>query len=591
MKTWIVLGVIAGFSGLAYAGGLSDLDPSDLAPLEQVQQGSASDPSRPPEKESDNPLLRGGRGLGSDAYIDELELQGVATSAGDKAALVSNQFVTVGSEIAGYQVISIERGQVVLRNNNEEVTLRLNPVAQKSANAPNSYDIAFQNTEIKAALRFLASVGRFNLIVPEDIGGTVTVSFQGVSVEDAVVSILKVNGLDYASENGVLRIGKGDLFVGTGEDLKTESFSLRYATASELREQAVGLLSGRGSSISDDRTNTLIVKDISANLDQVRRLVSEVDVQDQQVLIEAKIIEASRDFSRDLGVQWGVNSDGTNDFDVSGLTPVGTSQGQNPLSQNLGFPAPTSGIGLTLGRLAGGTSIELQLQAAEQRGKARIISSPSIVTTNGQAAHIRSGQTLLIRTNSGVVISTGGTTTTPTTGTNSGTSNIQEIETGIELNVTPQISLNQHIKMVIEAITSQADFSRQIDGIPVISDNHATTTVLIKDRETTVIGGLVQNNTSTTRRGVPYLSRVPLFGTLFKSKSKRTNDAELLIFIKPTVLGSSRAEVAEGSPVYPPAVLEPAALKQSVDGQAAEEAEAAKGARKTKVRRTSPYKK
>ena len=402
--------------------------------------------------------------------------------------------------------------------------------------------------------------------------GTITVSFQDVSLEDALSSILKANGLDYAVENGVFRVGAGDHFSNTGEDLKTETIALRYASAIDLKTQLQPLLSTRGSVIADERTNTLTVKDMSANLDQLHRTIASVDLKDQQVLIEAKIIEASRDFSRDLGVQWAANSDGTNRVDVSGLTPVGTSEQGNPLNQNLGLANPLAGIGLSLGRLAGGTNLELQIQAAEQQGKVRIISSPSIVTTNGKAAKIRSGETLLIRNTNGLNIATGATATT-TTG-----STVQEIETGIELNVTPQISLERHIKMVVEALTSQADFSRAIDGIPVILDNRATTTVLIKDTETTVIGGLVQNNKSTTKRGVPYLSKVPLFGNLFKSKSRRDNESELILFIKPTILDDSNAPL----PVATPPILAPTALETTITGQAIETLQEAQKKSKSK---------
>lgn len=436
------------------------------------------------------------------------------------------------------------------------------------------YDIAFEGADIKAALRFLAAVGQFNLIVPDGIEGNVTVSFRGVGVKSAMVSILKANDLDYTVENNVWRVGEGNLFSETGEDLKTETFVLNYASAGALSTQIQSLLSKRGSIIADERTNTITVKDMGATIDQVQSLIASVDRKDRQVLIEAKIIEASRDFSRDLGVQWGVNSDGTNRLDVSGLTGVGTSEQGNPLGQNLGFPKPLSGVGLSLGRLAGGTNVELQIQMAEQKGKARIVSSPSIVTTNGMPANIRSGETLLVRTSSGLTISTGTTTGTAATGTapNDTSSAVQQIETGIELNVTPQISSERHIKLLIESTTSQADFSRSVDGMPVILDNRATTTVLIRDQETTVIGGLVQNNTSVRRRGVPGLSKVPLLGGLFRSKSRSVSDSELIIFIKPTIL-DAREALPSDSPVKAPDVLEPHAFSQSVAGQAKEEKE------------------
>ncbi|MBI2341915.1 MAG: type II and III secretion system protein [Deltaproteobacteria bacterium] len=197
--------------------------------------------------------------------------------------------------------------------------------------------------------------------------------------------------------------------------------------------------------------------------------------------------------------------------------------------------SPTSGVGLLIGSLAGGTSIDVQITAAEQKGDLDIISEPTIVTSNGVSANIRSGETIYVKTTGDITIGGTGSSSTSTTGG----SGLQEVETGIELTVTPQISVDNFIKLSINTKTSQLDFTRTVDGIPVIIDSNATTSVVVRDGETTIIGGMAKLTGSKTRRNVPLLSRIPLLGNLFKSRAKYRQNKELMIFIKPTIVSSS----------------------------------------------------
>lgn len=386
--------------------------------------------------------------------------------------------------------------------------------------------IALRDAELKEALRFLAKVAGLNIMIPEDITGVVNVNFREVNVLDAINSIIRANELDYAIERDVLRVGKTGQFTNTGEDLKTETVRLKFATAADLVEKVQVLLTERGSVLADERTNSLVVRERLANIDNVKRFLTDVDVRDAQVLIEAKIVEATRDFSRNLGVQWGVNS-GANKVNVVGIQAVGQADSGRNLEVNLPAANPTSGIGLLIGTLAGGTNIDFQITAAEQKGDAKVISEPSIVTSNGVAARIRSGETLLIKTTGDLNI---GSATT------SGDTGLHEIETGVELNVTPQISSNGLVKLKIIAATSQPDFSREVEGIPVIIDNTASTEVLVLDGQTTVIGGLFKFTGSDTVRRVPFFSKIPVLGNLFKSRAKAKRNTELMIFIKPTLV-------------------------------------------------------
>jgi type IV pilus assembly protein PilQ len=392
------------------------------------------------------------------------------------------------------------------------------------------YDISFRRASLREVVQFLAWIADINIMIPEGIDGVVNTKFRDIGVVDALNTILKANSLEYTLEGNVMRIGKGDQFKETGEDLKTQTFRLRFAPAKEMGSKIQVLLSSRGSVIADERTNSLVVREIPSNIDKVRRFIEDVDIKDAQVLIESKILEATRSFSRSIGIQWGINrgADGSR-IRVGGVSDVGQADSGRNLNVNLPPDSPTSG--LLIGSLFKGTNIDVQILAAEQRGDAYVISDPSIVTSNGKSANIRSGATLLVQGAGTVNIGTGTGATSTTAG-----GGLQEIETGVELTVTPQIMLDDYVKLDIEAVTSNPDFSRAVQGIPIIVDNTATTTVLVKDGETTVIGGLTRFADSLSKRRVPYLSRIPLLGNLFKSKDRVAENTELMVFIKPTVI-------------------------------------------------------
>lgn len=398
------------------------------------------------------------------------------------------------------------------------------------------YSVAFRNADLKESLRFLANVAGINMMIPEDVTGTVSTTFASATLRDAINSIVKANGYDYAIERGIWRIGKSDQFTTAGEDLKTETFRLRYASAKDLTSKTKELLTNRGSVLADERTNSLIVRERPANIENVRKFLEDIDIRDAQVLIEAKILEATRDFSRNLGIQWGVTSTGTR-TNVTGVNAVGTDDAGRTLMTNLPMPTspgvstPTSGLGLIIGSLAGGTIIDVQISAAEQKGDLDIISEPTIVTSNGIPANIRSGETMYVKTVGDISIgATGGTSAT------GGSTGLQEIQTGIELNVTPQISVDNYIKLAITTKTSQLDFTRTVDGIPVVIESDASTSVVVKDGETTIIGGLAKLTGSKTNRNVPGFSKIPLLGNLFKSRGKYSQNKDLMIFIRPTIV-------------------------------------------------------
>ncbi len=400
-----------------------------------------------------------------------------------------------------------------------------------------SYDISFKQASLREVLQFLSWIAGLNIMMPPDLEGVVDVSFRHVPVEAALNAIIRSNKLEWAVEAGVVRIGDVAQFKDYGEDLKTETFMLRYAPALDMADKVKVLLSERGSVISDTRTNSITIRELPANIDKVSRFIDDVDIKDAQVLIESKILEATRRFSQSLGIQWGLNrgADGSS-FRFGGLSDVGQADSGRNLNTNMESTQTTPTSGLLIGALFNATNLDVQIMAAEKRGDLYVISDPSIVTSNGQAANIRSGATLLLQSTGSLNI--GGTT-------NSTSSGIEEKKTGIELTVTPQITVHDYVKLIIQATTSTPDFTQQVQGIPVILDNTANTTVLVKDGETTVIGGLSRYSDALNKSNVPYLSRIPLLGNLFKGKDRTSENTQLMVFIKPTIIRVEGIEPAQ----------------------------------------------
>jgi len=398
------------------------------------------------------------------------------------------------------------------------------------------YDVSFKQASLREVIQFLAWIADLNVMMPPNLEGVVDLSFRQVTVEAALNAVIRSNKLEWAVEAGVVRIGDVAQFKEYGEDLKTDTFMLGYAPAAEMAEKVKTLLSDRGSVIFDSRTNSITIREVPANIDKVARFIEDVDIKDAQVLIESKILEATRRFTQSLGIQWGINrgADGST-FRLGGLNAVGTSDSGRTLNVNTESTTIPPNSGLLIGALFNAINLDVQLLAAERRGDIYVISDPSIVTSNGQAANIRSGATLLLQNLGSVTV--GGTTQTG--------GNIEEKKTGIELTVTPQITVNNYVKLNIEATTSTPDFSQQVQGIPVILDNTAKTMVLVKDGETTVIGGLSRYSDAMARQNVPYLSRIPLLGNLFKGRDRLSENTELMVFIRPTIIRVEGMEPAQ----------------------------------------------
>src|SRR5438094_140176 len=333
-------------------------------------------------------------------------------------------------------------------------------------------------------------------------------------------------------------------------------------------EKVKGVLTDRGSVTFDDRTNTIIVRDIPHGTDDASQLIHELDVQSPQVLIEANIVEATRDVARALGVQWGynyqagpqtgnptgLNFPGTVGVGGSGLNDGSAPAGANGVARSpvpflFDFPVGNgfSGFGagngssldVVLGSLDGVHALAARLTALEQQGKAKVISRPRVITLNNVAATIQSLTILRVKLPStGTVINTG-------TGGAAGSASTatEKINTGITLVVTPQVSADGYVLMSIYAKSSQPDFTqgRSVDGIPNEISREANSNVLIKDGETVVLGGIFRNTFDRSETGLPFLREIPVLGWLFKRLQTTNHYEELLVFITPRIVAASMA--------------------------------------------------
>ncbi|MBI5286663.1 MAG: type IV pilus secretin PilQ [Deltaproteobacteria bacterium] len=400
------------------------------------------------------------------------------------------------------------------------------------------FTIEVRDAEIQDVLRALAQQAGMNFIIGERVEGKVTFSLQGIPLKDALEVILKAYGLGYVIQHNVLWIGKREDIAKLGEDLTMEIIQLNYAKAADVVPQIKGVLSERGSVTPDARTNILIMRDIKKNIEEAKKLLVSLDTRTQQVIIEARIVEANSNFSRQLGIQWGgqYTSDSGKNI-ITGSSRLPTSPGGRSFAVNLPVVGATGGLGLVIGSLKSNLLLDVELTAAEKKGQLKIISQPKVTTLNNKPATIHSGLTFKVRTTTTTATTTGTTTGTATTGTT-----LQEIKTGIDLTVTPQISTDDFVLLAITASKSDPDFGKAIDGIPGVTEKSASTSVLVKDGETTVIGGLYRSSSSSTNDSVPYLSTIPLLGWFFKSQGQAIDNEELLIFITPRIVRYSKVE-------------------------------------------------
>ncbi|MBI3810804.1 MAG: type IV pilus secretin PilQ [Nitrospirae bacterium] len=423
-----------------------------------------------------------------------------------------------------------------------EPSKREEPALQKKY-VGRKVSLDFQDADISNVLRLLADVSGLNIVISDDVKGKVTLKLINVPWDQALDIVLKMNNLGQVREGTIIRVAtvasitkqqddeaRAKETKVRAEDLVTKVVYVNYAKAEDLVETLKKNLSPRGDITIDKRTNTMIVKDVNKQVMEVVSLVKTLDTRTPQVQIEARIVQADTSFAQSLGIQWGVGFSHIGSNNISQIQGVNSGAPSQPgfgsfapdFSVNL--PGTVSGlsavpaIGFNFGRFTDNPiNLDLRISAGELNGLTKTISSPKVTTLDNVKAKIEQGESIPFQTTSQT-----GTQTT-------------FVDANLTLEVTPHITTDRSIIMKVKAARNSIGSFSGPAG-PSIAKREATTEVLVKDGETTVIGGIFVDENKNTETGIPLLSRIPILGWLFKNETKTDTKNELLIFLTPKIV-------------------------------------------------------
>ncbi len=426
----------------------------------------------------------------------------------------------------------------------------------------------FQDADIKSVLRIISEVSGLNIVAGDDVQGKITIKLVNVPWDQALDIILRTKKLGIERQGNIIRIAPVQTLTAERQaqlaqkqiDIQLEPMTMAlvpvsYADANELLQQVRSILSNRGVAGVDVRTNIIIIQDIESSIKKAKRLIASLDSQTPQVLIQTRIVEATTDFTREVGVKWGgryiadaahgnptgmsfPNSVNITGSEVTGQTlgdtattsGVGTTQSGNtiPSLNNSNYvvnlPAPIGlgaggGIGITMGSINETFALDLQLSAMESRGEGRVISRPEVTTLDNKTASITQGVSIPFQIRQ------------------QGETSLSFIEANLNLTVTPHVTADESIIMKIEIAKNAPNTSIPTStGDPAIDKKEAITEVLVRNGETSVIGGIFTEEESRTELAVPWLSRIPVLGIFFRDREHTQKRSELLIFITPRIV-------------------------------------------------------
>ncbi|MED5373092.1 MAG: type IV pilus secretin PilQ [Myxococcota bacterium] len=409
--------------------------------------------------------------------------------------------------------------------------------------------------DIHSVFRLIHHVSGLNIVAGDDVQGTVTMTLEDVPWDQAFAAILQSKSLGAQRFGNIVRVAPIEVIKAeqqaaleaqkAREDLtplKVLVVPLNYAQAGEVTGQVESMLSTRGSVEIDSRSNQLIVKETEDRLAQIRELIRHIDRQTPQVLIEARIVEATSSYTQGLGVQWG------GELDASGMTGYGTglffpnnigisggsvqqntgqntalfySPDQDNLAVDLASDSEAGSLALSLGSIPGLIDIDARLSAMEAEGWGEIISAPRVTTLDNVEATIRQGARV------------------PFLSTSAGGTQVQFIEAALVLTVRPHITSDGKIFMDIDVSNNRPDFSQAVQGQPAIVIKEAQTQLLVADSDTMVIGGVFASEESFSTTRIPFFGRIPVLGVLFRNKNTSTARQEMLVFVTPSIVRRS----------------------------------------------------
>lgn len=413
----------------------------------------------------------------------------------------------------------------------------------------------FQDIEVRSVLQLLADFTDLNIVVSDSVQGKLTLRLKNTPWDQALDIILQSKALGKRQAGNVIMIAPAEEIANRERielegmkqktelaPIRTEFFQANYAKASELAEllqsASGGLLSERGAVTVDDRTNTLLISDTADQLAEIRSLVHRLDVPIRQVLIESRIVIASDDFNRDIGVRWGLNRNTAGVIDNSdgptqeGFALSGSSNGLANLLNgadldssrfNVNLPSNNAAgsLAVALAKLPFGTLLELELSAMQAEGKGEVISSPRVITANQHEAHIEQGVEIPYLEAS-----------------SSGATSVSFRKAVLGLTVTPQITPDDRIVMdlQINKDTVGEIFSSGNVSVPSIDTREVATQVLVNNGETVVLGGVYEQNLLEAVDMVPFFGKLPLIGRFFQHTIHQDDKTELLVFVTPKII-------------------------------------------------------
>ncbi len=431
----------------------------------------------------------------------------------------------------------------------QKVQMEQKPATNGAKYTGEPISVNLKDVDLKDFFRLIHEISGLNVVLDPMVHGNLTIVLDDVPWDQALDIVLKNNDLSRQLDGNVLRIATVDTLKREAENRRAQIDAealavdkvsitrfLSYAHAKDVLLPVKKFLSQRGDVVADERTNSLIISDIPAVLPQIDRIIQQLDRKTQEVEIEARVVAATRSFARDIGVQlglgWGngttalggVQAVGSSPIivgpQVNPLYPVAGTAGatQVPLFSNLGATGPTSGLQFI--NATNNMQIDLILTMAESRGLLKILSRPRIVTQNNIQAVVKQGVKVPIVTISQL---NGPPTTT-------------YVDAFLRLTVTPQITSEGTIFLNVDVENTLPDFGNNVGGNPTLITQQATTQVLVTDGGTVVIGGVIQTNNSMNVSQVPLLGDIPYLGNLFKHRSIKTSDQELIFFITPRII-------------------------------------------------------
>lgn len=443
--------------------------------------------------------------------------------------------------------------------------------AERFAYSGEKLSLNFQDIDVRSVLQLIADFTDLNLVASDTVQGNITLRLQNVPWDQALDLVLKTRGLDKRKVGNVLLIAPADEIAARERQeleaqnqiaelapLRRELIQVNYAKAADIAAlfQSVAATEGsdapeRGTVTVDDRTNSIIAYQTQERLDELRRIVAQLDIPVRQVMIEARLVEASVGYDKSLGVRWGGTlggagskwraygkdgATGVDDGDDTSTATCGPFAGSctRPFVGDTKVPVPfvdmgaldaTSGIGI--GFITDNVILDLQLSAMEATGNGEVISQPKVVTSDKETAKILKGTEVPYQEAS-----------------SSGATTVSFKEAALALEVTPQITPDNRIIMEVKVNKDEPDYDNAVLGVPPIKKNEVNAKVLVNDGETIVIGGVFSNTQSRSVEKVPLLGDIPFVGRLFRRDTVKDTKNELLIFITPRIMNNQAIAVS-----------------------------------------------